>query len=142
MHKHILRVLLAVGFLLLLAVQLPAQSSGSGAISGVVTDPSGAVVPDVQITAKNLQTGDTRAVHSGPQGSYTISALPPGDYSVEAIKSGFKSMIVSPFTVHTTNTEALNVKLEVGTTGESVSVEANAERLQLESALIQALAPR
>src|SRR5215472_14722091 len=43
-------------------------------------------------------------------------------------------MIVSPFTVHTTNTEALNIKFEVGTTNESVTVEANAERLQLESA--------
>jgi hypothetical protein len=134
MHRHILRVLLALGFLSLLAIQLPAQSSGSGAISGIITDPSGAVVPDAQITAKNLQTSDARVVHSGPQGSYTISALQPGDYSVQVTKSGFKTMIISPFTVHTTNTEALNIKFEVGTTNESVTVEANAERLQLESA--------
>lgn len=116
------------------AIDLPAQGSGSGAISGVLTDPSGAVVSGAELTAKNLQTGESRVVHSSSSGAYTISSLSPGDYSVSANKTGFKTTIVSPFTVHTTNIEALNIKLEVGATSESVTVEANAERLQLESA--------
>jgi len=125
--------LAVLGFATLLCVQLSAQSSGSGAISGVLTDPSGAVVAGAEITAKNLQTGEARIVHSSAQGSYTISSLLPGDYSVEASKSGFKKIIVSPFTVHTTNIENLNIKFEIGATTEAVTVEANAERLQLES---------
>ncbi|HZU23171.1 MAG TPA: carboxypeptidase regulatory-like domain-containing protein [Terriglobales bacterium] len=133
MYKHLVRMVV-VALAALIACELAAQSSGSGAISGVITDPSGAVVPDAQVTAKNLQNGDVRTVHSNTQGSYTIGLLQPGDYSVEATKAGFKTTIVTPFTVHTTNTEALNIKFEVGATNESVSVEANAERLQLESA--------
>lgn len=131
---HVVRVVFFLAMLAFCAAGLAAQSSGSGAISGVVTDPSGAVVTDAQITAKSLQTGDVRTVHTTSQGSYTISALQPGDYSIEASKMGFKTTIIPTFTVHTTNTEALNIKFEVGTTSESVSVEANAERLQLESA--------
>ena len=122
------------GLLTLSAIQLSAQSSGSGAISGVLTDPSGAVVASAEITAKNLQTGEARVVHSSSQGVYTVSSLPPGDYSVEASKTGFKTIVISPFTVHTTNIEALNIKFQVGSTSESVTVESNAEQLQLESA--------
>jgi hypothetical protein len=122
------------GLLALSAIQLQAQSSGSGAISGILTDPSGAVVSDAQVTARNLQTGDSRVVHSTTKGGYTISSLLPGDYSVEASKTGFKTIIVSPFTVHTTSIEALNIKFQIGSTSESVTVESSAERLQLESA--------
>ena len=134
MHKVFRNVLALVSFIALFVAQFLAQSSGSGAISGVLTDPSGAVVVGAEITVRNLQTGESRVVHSTSGGAYTINSLLPGDYSVEVSKTGFKTTMVSPFTVHTTNIEALNIKLQVGATTESVTVEANAERLQLDSA--------
>ncbi|MBV8205472.1 MAG: carboxypeptidase regulatory-like domain-containing protein [Acidobacteria bacterium] len=133
MHSIWIRIIALLALASALAGNLPAQSSGSGAISGVLTDAQGAVVPDAKIVVRSLETGETRVVHSAPQGTYRVSSLPPGDYSVEVSKEGFKTTSVTRFTVHTTNTEALNVRLEVGAASQSVTVEANAERLQLES---------
>lgn len=111
-----------------------AQSSGTGAISGVITDQSGAVVPGAQISVKNLQTGEARTLRSTSTGSYTVNGLAPGDYRVAVSNSGFKSVVFPKVTVHVTNIEALNVHLDIGEASESVTVEATTEQLQLESA--------
>src|SRR5580704_4753265 len=91
-----------------------AQSSDTGAISGEVTDPAGAVVPDAQIKAINLGTGATRTAVSGRSGSYTVPLLPPGEYRVEISKAGFRSVGYPSITVVVTETQTLNAKLEVG----------------------------
>lgn len=134
MSKLFVRFLAVPWLAFALSTMLLAQASGTGAISGVVTDPSGAVVPDVQITIKNAQTGDTRVLKSTSKGSFTASALPPGNYSVEASKSGFRTMTVSQLPVDVANIVPLNIRLEVGSASQSVTVEANAEQLQLETA--------
>jgi hypothetical protein len=60
-----------------------------GSITGVVTDPSGAVVPGATVTAKNAATGFTRTATSGGNGAYVLPALPPAVYDVIVSKSGF-----------------------------------------------------
>ena len=62
---------------------LLAQSSGTGALNGTVTDPSGGVVPNVAVTATSNATGVARAVMTGSDGAYHIGLLSPGTYSVK-----------------------------------------------------------
>ena len=77
--------------LLLLAVAIPMAAQNSG-IQGVVTDPSGAPVPDASITITNVATGVVTTVKTNEQGFYTAPFLPQGNYRIEANKAGFARM--------------------------------------------------
>src|SRR5258708_23292053 len=68
---------------MLLALTAMAQTGGTGAISGGVTDPSGAVVPQAEIKVTNVATSDSRRVLSGSNGSYLASLLPPGTCRID-----------------------------------------------------------
>lgn len=107
-----------------------------GAISGEVTDPAGAVVPDSQIKVTNLGTGATRTAVSGHNGSYSVPLLPPGEYRVEISKAGFKLVSYPSITVIVTETQTLNARLEVGAVSEQISVASAAEQLQTASSTL------
>jgi hypothetical protein len=85
--KHFLRLLLFT-FISVLAVS---QSITSGDISGVVTDPSGAVVPNAKVTAVSDATGETHTANSNGQGVYRFSFLKPGSYTVTATSAGLQA---------------------------------------------------
>jgi len=126
--------LFAAMFLAIGAPLAMAQTSNTGALSGTVTDPSGGVIVGATVTATNLATGQTRTATTSSTGSYQISLLPPGNYSVRFDASGFKSLDVPSITINVTETPELNRKLEVGSSSEKVTVEAHAETLQTENA--------
>ena len=71
---------------------LMAQSAGTGALTGTVTDPSGAVIPNVTVTATDIATGQSRSLITGATGLYKFSLLPPGEYRVKFTVAGFKSV--------------------------------------------------
>jgi len=75
----------------LLSAAAYGQTAGTGAIAGVVSDPSGAVVSQATIKVTNNQTGEKRTAVSASGGNYTVPLLPPGAYMVEVSKSGFKT---------------------------------------------------
>ena len=87
-----------------------AQSPNTGAVSGNVTDPSGAAVADATIKLTNAATGDVRTVHSQSNGLYVAPLLLPGVYTVEATKQGFKTLVLTGIHVYVTETAALNVR--------------------------------
>ena len=68
-----------------------AQSAVTGAIAGMVTDSSGAIVPDASVSIVNTSTGDTRVLTTNSDGRYTISFLKPGAYTISANAPGLKS---------------------------------------------------
>ena len=74
--------------ILLLAGSGFAQDRGT--IRGVVTDPSGATVPEATVTVKNVNTGLTQTVRTSADGIYNVLYLPAGDYIVTTEKSGFR----------------------------------------------------
>src|SRR5215510_14537792 len=90
-----------VVLLLTLAVfhQCLAQTASTGALSGTVTDPAGAVVTGANVTATNAATGESRSTVSDANGAYRIPLLPPGSYRVEASSSGFKTVSFPTVTV-------------------------------------------
>jgi len=113
-----------------------AQSAGTGAIAGTVTDPSNRSVPNATVTLTNVGTGQTRTVTTGPAGDYKFSLLPPGNYSLKFSAAGFKTSMVPSVTVNTTETATADQTLQVGAVSESVTVEANVETLQTENSTL------
>lgn len=120
-----------LGLLLTTAVpHMMAQSAGTAALAGTVTDPSGAAVPNVTVTIVNNDTGQNRTTTTGSDGSYKFSLLPPGSYKASFAAAGFKTAEVGLVQLNVTETPQLNRTLEVGTQNEQVTVEAAAETLQ------------
>ena len=109
---------------------LPLAAQDTGRIVGVVTDPTGSVVPKARITATNTETSvNTDTVSSG-DGSYQILALPIGSYKVEAEAPGFRKAAVSAQRLEINQALKIDIKLEVGSSTEVVSVEASASGIE------------
>ncbi len=129
-----LLVLIAVMALLLPGVLL-AQSTTNGAISGTVTDPTGAVLPDIVVHLKSNDRGNTAEVKTNGQGFYQFPLLEPGTYTISISAPSFKSLSATT-TVSVGQNSILNAKLEVGSTGTTVEVSGETPLLQTESAEI------
>jgi len=111
---------------------LMAQTAETGALTGTVTDSTGAVISGATVTITSTATGQTRSTTTGADGSYKFSLLPPGSYSVKFSASNFKTVDVPSVTLNVTETAVLNRKMEVGGQSISVTVEANTETIQTE----------
>ncbi len=106
------------------------QTAGTGALTGTITDPTGAVIPKVTVTATNTDTGQARTAVTSSDGAYTISLLPPGTYKVTFSATGFKTAETDAVRINVTETPVLDRRLEVGSQTEQVTVAANVEALQ------------
>ena len=108
---------------LLIVPTILAQSQiTTGQIQGLVQDANGAVVPGVNVEIKNLETNLSRTVTTNEEGRYVALALPPGNYSVTAVKQGFATTVLpsTPLTVGQTLTA--NFSLKVSDVAETITV--------------------
>ena len=113
-----------------------AQTSGTGALTGIVTDPTGGAVVGAKVVVTSLATRETRTVMSNSRGLYLVPSLLPGLYSVEVSMNGFKTLAVPQAKVTVTETAALNLRLQIGAVMERVTVEARTEPLQTQSSAL------
>src|SRR5436309_15194307 len=113
---------LIFALLALLSERVALAQAGTGSIRGLVTDASGAVVPDVQIEATNVGTQLKFTTTTTGAGIYTLSTLPIGNYRVVAQRVGFKQYVQGPVVIATASTTTLNIVLESGDASEKVSV--------------------
>ncbi len=127
-----LRCLLACLALILPATAM-AQTANTGALTGVVTDNSGAAVPDVKVTVTNEATGEARTVVSQPNGNFVVPLLLPGSYRVELSRAGFKQAVKAGLQINVTETSRLDVALEVGAVEEQVTITSETLLVQTES---------
>ena len=105
----------------------------NGSISGQVQDPQGAVVAGAKVTLTNEAQGaaSARQISTGPEGTYVFSPVLPGQYTVEVEAPGFKKITQTHVVMNVNDRLGLpTVTLEVGTTGETVNVEATAIQLE------------
>src|ERR1700722_7543413 len=113
----------AVVLALTLAVHLPSQAQEIfGTITGTVRDASGAAVPDVNATARNVATNLTFAARSQSSGSYSISNLPAGTYELTFTKEGFDSERHTEVNVNGDRTTTVDGDLKVGSIATKVDV--------------------
>src|SRR6266853_4650759 len=104
---------------------------GSGELSGLVTDSTGAVVSGVEVKLSNSATGEVRATVTTPAGIYRFPALPiVGTYTLEVGSKGFKSTKVQNIIVSVGTITSRDIKLEVGVTTEQVPVGAGGQQGQ------------
>jgi Carboxypeptidase regulatory-like domain len=114
------RCLLYLGWLVSAALLLASDPTGN--ITGTVTDSSGAVIPNVRVTATNQGTNAVRDALTNEDGDYTIALLPPGHYRVEVEKPGFRRSVLSDITLDVDQTARADFALQVGTRTEEVKV--------------------
>lgn len=115
---------------------LSAQTGATGAISGAITDPTGAMVVGAQVRVTNTTTGDSRILQSNDHGLYLAPLLQPGQYAVEVTKQGFKEATSRDVQVIVAETTVLNIPLAPGTVTESVSVSTSSVQLETESSAL------
>src|SRR5205823_2712700 len=128
-------------FLLSIAVLFSAALVQSGfaqtfsaSIAGVVTDPSGSVVPGAKIHLRNMATNDTRDAVSTSVGTYKFDNLLPGTYEITTEAAGFKTYQQSNMILRASTAATVNVPLAIGGSEQSVQVTAEAVLLDTESA--------
>ncbi len=97
-----------------------------GSISGTVVDQSGGTIPGAEVIVRNLETGMARNTITDEAGFYRVSALPSGEYSVQATMSSFEIVLQQPISVRSAVEAAVNFKLKPSGGREIVTVEARA----------------
>jgi Carboxypeptidase regulatory-like domain len=128
---------LLVGFLAFAVASGTVWAQGTTAqISGTAKDPSGAVLPGVEITATQTATGRKRATVTNETGNYVLPSLPIGPYVVEASLPGFKTYVQTGIVLQVDDSPVINVVLQVGQVSEQVEVEANAALVETQRTAI------
>jgi Carboxypeptidase regulatory-like domain len=134
--KRIVAVVAAWAAMTLCALPVFGQASATSSLSGTVIDPSGALIPGAEATAKNVATGVEFKAVSTENGTFAMPVLDIGVYTVTVALPGFKQSILNNVKLDVGVPAAIRVTLEVGGVTESVSVEAGAEVLQSQTANI------
>jgi hypothetical protein len=124
-------------FLLLACAGAFAQANSE--VTGIVTDQTGAVVAGATVTLTNPATNDVKSTTSGPTGLYDIAGLNPGSYNLKVTAKGFEGFVENGVVVNVSATFREDVKLTVGATGETVTVEADALAVQTDSNVVSTL---
>ena len=133
MKKSFVGMIVGCAIAIIALVPVGLSQTVTGAITGEVTDPSGAVIAGAKVTAHAVSTGvDTQAT-TNAAGQYRIEFLPIGHYTVSVQASGFATGTVPDFSLEVNQTANFNVKMQVGSTNSSVSVSAAAPILETES---------
>jgi hypothetical protein len=109
--------------ILLLSAPLAAQVQFAS-LTGIVTDPTDAVIPGADVTVTSLATGLTYGVKTDSSGFYRVQELPPGNYKIEASASGFKRLAQTGLSLSAGTIRRVDFKLQLGPKVETVTVEA------------------
>lgn len=117
----------------LLLASIAAAQSDRGTITGTVSDPARAVVPNAAVVATNTETGSLYQTVTTATGNFTVLSLPAGAYTVSVEAPGFRKYIGQNVRVAVAQVTRLDVSLDVGATTESITVEGTAPQLKSES---------
>lgn len=120
-------------------VAIPQLASGqqvTAAITGVITDPSGAPIANASVTATDTQRGTTWTTQTNDAGAYNLPRVPIGTYNVRVESRGFQTALRSAITLDVNQTARVDVQMTVGQVSETVEVTAAAPTLQTDQTLL------
>ncbi len=115
--------------------------AGRGSISGLVTDPGGALIPGAKVVLMNHATGLTQHTVTSGAGLYTFISLNPGVYQVTASEKGFASVAQEKITVNVDEVTEVNIALRVGAATETVTVAEGSELVEPSNSTVGSLIP-
>lgn len=124
---------LSAGISVLATVSAHAQTTGQGTISGLITDPAGAVVAGAQVTVTNVATNVSQNTVSNSTGYYEIDNLNPAPYKIAVSSPGFENLLREGITLPADARLSVPLSLTTGTTHQTVVVNADAALLDTES---------
>ena len=123
---------LAIALLFLLTTYAAFGQTG-GTITGLISDPAGAVVANAPLEAKNTATGVVLSAATSATGNYVIASLPAGGYELSVSVPGFKKFVRTGITVQQLQTTRVDIALEIGASTEAVTVSAESPLLKTET---------
>jgi hypothetical protein len=123
-------------------VRVAAAQSTNASIAGRVTDPSKALIVGAKVAAVSSGTSFRYEAVTNGSGEYYLTNLPPGSYRLELEKSGFKKLIKPDVTLHVQDVIELNFELTLGSTSETITVEAGAPLVNTESGTVSTVIDR
>src|SRR5580698_5357943 len=110
-------------------------------VSGTITDPSGAVVPGVNVTIVSQGTGLKRSAVTGTAGEYRFAGLPTGTYSFRIEKTGFQSQVREGVELSSAADVTLNSQLAIGDLSQQTTVSASAAAIDSTTSTVEGLVP-
>ncbi len=125
-----MKVLVRAVVLILIALGVLFGQGERGAITGLITDPSGAAIPNVEVVVSDLKTGGEFKGTTTSAGLYRIPYLPPATYRVTATAAGFKTAVIEPVDVAVSVVVTANMAMQVGDVSQSLTVSAEATHLE------------
>jgi len=135
--KRNLTFVFITGLFLILSTISPlanAQTASTGIVLGNVTDPGGSSVPDAKVELINTATNEKREAVTNSAGQYILPYVAPGEYTLKVNKQGFRTTSSAALHVDVAKSYTMDFKLELGTVGQVVQVEATAQ-VELQTAL-------
>jgi carboxypeptidase family protein len=130
--KHWITVLTLLTLLLCSAFLIAQESRAT--VSGVVTDPSGAAIPNARITATEVRTGVKSSTVSDGAGQYTLPFLPPGQYEIQVEEQGYRPFVRKAVQVNSGDHPVIDATLQIGAANDVVTVTADTPLLDTANA--------
>ena len=118
------------GIVAVLALSSTAFGQATAQISGTVQDPTGALIPGVEVTVTQTETGASRLAVTNETGSYVLTSLPLGPYQLEAVLPGFQTFVQTGIVLQVNGAPTVNVTLNVGQVTQTIEVQANAAMVE------------
>ncbi len=135
--KYVRSLSVASGLCLLMlafATTKPVHAQSTASLNGTVRDSSGAVIPDATIALANVNTEVAQTKNTNGVGLYSFVNIPPGHYTLQVSRSGFKTVLQPEFTLQVNQSSTINFTMQVGSTSSKVVVAAEGIQLQTSTA--------
>ncbi|MBS1790030.1 MAG: TonB-dependent receptor [Acidobacteria bacterium] len=129
-------LLMPASIALIFALAAGGKAQTSGEITGLVTDASGATVSGASVSVTNKATGAVRQVTTNSEGLYAFPSLLPGVYELKVEQAGFKTTRLDNITLAVQQTARLDVKMEVGQVGETLTITSESALLNAENTTV------
>ncbi len=128
-----LATVLVLGCILYLIAPAAIWAQATAQINGTVRDASGAVLPGVQVTATQTETGISRTTVTNETGFYVLPSLPLGPYRLEVSLTGFRTFAQTGILLQVASNPVIDVKMEVGQVAQTVEVQAEVAAIETRS---------